>query len=240
MKIIALALFLLIIGCAENEVPQTPAEPSQTATRVLIVGGDASHDFKRWFHMEDAATLHAAGARAGYTENPDTILALLDDLDVLYLANNQSLPDPNLREAIFSFADAGKGLLLVHAALWYNWEDWSEYNRDLVGGGSRSHGPYGTFEVSVTDTDHPIMANVPTTFSTEDELYRFQPDAQGATMNVLAVGTEPDTGTQFPVVWTIDHPTRRIVCITLGHDGVTHQSQAYKTLLANSIAWLTR
>ena len=214
--------------------------PETSATQVLIVGGNASHDFERWFHMEDAATLNAAGIRGGYTENPDGILGELDNIDVLYLANNQPLPDPNLRQAIFDFADSGKGLLLVHPALWYNWEDWSEYNRDLVGGGSHSHGPYGPFEVTVTNTDHPVMAGVPATFTTDDELYRFEIDPEGASMNVLAVGTEPDTGTQYPVVWTIDHPTRRIVCITLGHDGVTHQSEAYKTLLRNSVEWLVR
>ena len=54
-----------------------------------------------------------------------------------------------MRKAIFDFADAGRGLLLVHPALWYNWPDWPEYNRVLVGGGARSHDKYGEFEVTV-------------------------------------------------------------------------------------------
>ena len=53
-------------------------------------------------------------ATANYTEQPADILPALKDLDVLYLSNNQPLQDPALRKAIFEFADAGKGLLLVH------------------------------------------------------------------------------------------------------------------------------
>ena len=231
---ILLTLALTLVGCADQQT--TPAE--HEPVRALIVGGNTSHDFERWFHMEDAATLNLDGVIAGYTENPDEVLGHLDDIDVLYLANNQALPDPGLRQAIFDWADEGKPLLLVHPALWYNWGDWPEYNRDLVGGGSLSHGPYGPFEISVTQPDHPIMAGIPKTFTLEDELYRFKADPNGARMNVLAIGTEPDTGIQYPIAWTIDHPTRRIVCITLGHDGATHQSDAYKTLLRNSLKWL--
>ena len=236
MKHLLPILLLLLTGCAETRTLEPAAQTS--TLQVLIVGGNASHDFERWFHQEDVETLQTENADVVYTEDPDGILPRLEDIDVLYLANNQPLPDTLLRQAIFDFADAGKGLLLAHPALWYNWEDWPEYNRELVGGGSRSHGPYGPFEVSVSAGDHPIMAGVPTSFTVEDELYRFETDPEGAKMNVLAVGTEPDTGTQYPVVWTIDHPSRRIVCITLGHDGATHELEAYKTLLRNSLKWL--
>ncbi len=82
------------------------------------------------------------------------------------------------------------------------------------------------------------MANVPETFTLEDELYRFEVHAEGPALNVLMIGTEPDTGTQFPLVWTVNHPVRRIVAITLGHDGYTHESTAYKTLLQNAAKWL--
>lgn len=235
-------LLLAVAGCASPEA-SAPAESEAIADkgpRILIVGGNASHDFDRWFKEEDGATLEAIGAEVMYTDVADEVLPALDDIDILFLSNNQPLPDPAVRAAIFAHTDAGKGLLLAHPALWYNWADWPEYNRDLAGGGSRSHGKYGPFEVTVTQTDHPIMDGIPATFTTDDELYRYEVDTDGANMNVLAVGTEPDTGTQYPVVWTIDHPTRRIVCITLGHDGVTHEMAAYKTLLQNSIAWLNR
>ncbi len=234
---IFLALFLVLFSaCTPEEA--APPDTSIAEKKVLIVGGGSSHDFDRWFKQEDSATLTAAGFDVEYTDNPADVLPALDGIDLLYLSNNQPLTDEALREAIFDFVDAGKGLLLIHPSLWYNWEDWPAYNRELVGGGSRSHGPYGPFEITVTDTDHPIMVNVPETFTLEDELYRFEIHEAGPALNTIMIGTEPDTGTQFPLVWTVNHPTRKIVGITIGHDGYTHESAAYKSILQNAATWL--
>lgn len=239
-SLIVLILLCVFSACA-SDAPESATETSETeARKVLIVGGGSSHDFDRWFNQEDSATLEAAGFDVTYTDEPADVLPALEGIDLLYLSNNQPLTDPALREAIFAFADAGKGLLLVHPSVWYNWEDWPAYNQELVGGGSRSHGPYGAFEITVTDTEHPIMENVPASFTLEDELYRFEVAAEGPALNVMMIGTEPDTGTEFPLVWTVNHQTRRIVGITLGHDGYTHQSDAYKTLLQNAANWLVR
>src|SRR5206468_532107 len=152
-------------------------------------------------------------------DQPTAILPALKDIDVLYLSSNQPMPDPAMRQGILDFAQAGKGLLLVHPALWYNWKDWPEYNRVLVGGGARSHDKFEEFEVTVDETSHPIMAGVPGRFKIADELYHFQPDGQGSDLQVLATGKSPITGKRFPVVWTVKHPKARIVCVTLGHDG---------------------
>ena len=236
-----LSCIFLLISCT-SDAPETADEAVPTAAqkKILIVGGDQHHDFDQWFNQVDSATLTAAGFDVTYTDNPAEVLPALADTDLLYLSNNQALSDSALRQGIFHFADAGKGLLLVHPALWYNWADWPEYNRELAGGGSRSHGPYGPFEVSVTQTDHPIMANVPASFTLEDELYRYEVDPEGPALDTLMIGTEPDTGDEYPLVWTVTHPTRRIVGITIGHDGASHESDAYKALLTNAANWLVR
>jgi len=209
-----------------------------TSTKVLIVGGGSSHDFDRWFNQEDTKTLSANGqATVAYTDKPDEILPALKDLQVLYLSNNQPLKDPALRKAIFDFAEAGKGLLLVHPALWYNWTDWPEYNRALVGGGARSHDKYGEFEVHVNLPQHPVMAGVPGSFKISDELYHFEPDKEGSPIQVLAYANNLQTGKSYPSVWTVKHPKARIVCIALGHDGQAHELEAYKTILRNALKW---
>jgi type 1 glutamine amidotransferase len=207
-------------------------------TEVLIVGGGTHHDFDRWFNEEDVKTLSAGGrSSVRYTDKPSEILAALRNLDVLYLSNNQAIPDAATRQAIFDFADSGKGLLLVHPALWYNWNDWPEYNRVLVGGGSKSHDKYGEFEVRVDAPRHPIMAGVPDSFNITDELYHHQPDKDGTPAQVLATGRNLADGKTYPVVWIAKHPKARIVCITLGHDGKAHEHPAFKTLLQNSLKW---
>jgi len=209
--------------------------------KTLSVGGGASHDYPRWFGKADTAILSEGGkASVNYTENPAEALAALKDVDVLYLSANKPLNTPGLHKAIFDFADAGKGLLLVHAGLWYNWKDWPEYNKQLAGGGARSHDKFGEFEVTVTEPGHPLMAGVPTTFRITDELYHWNPEANGAEIQVLATGKNLATGKTYPVIYITKHPKARIACITLGHDGKAHELPAFQKLLQNAQAWCAK
>lgn len=231
-----LALFVVTLTSCTQPAP--PVE--DTGTHAFIVGGGSSHDFDRWFDQEDRATLQAAGISSSYTDDVSMIKEGLTDIDILVLTNNQAIPDSLTRLAIFDYVDSGKPLLLIHPALWYNWEDWPVYNQELGGGGSRSHGPYGPFEITITQPDHPVVQGMPEKFTLEDELYRFEVDPNGPELDVLAIGTEPDTGVEFPVIWAVKHSTRKIVGTTLGHDGFTHQSEPYKTFLTNSVKYLVQ
>jgi uncharacterized protein len=209
--------------------------------RVLITGGGSSHDFDKWFNKADTATLAADGKTSvNYTEDMNAIASALKNIDVLYLSNNQPIKDAAARRGILDFADAGKGLLLVHPALWYNWNDWPEYNRVLAGGGSRGHDKYGEFEVKVTDPNHPLMVGVPARFTISDELYWFEPDAQGTPIQVLATAHSPQKNKTYPMVFIVKHPRARIVGLTLGHDGKAHGHPAYQQLLRNSLQWVAR
>ena len=214
--------------------------PDPAPLRVLTVGGGTSHDFDRWFDREDSAILSRVGVETAYTDMPAHVPAALDTIDVLRLTTNQPLSDVELFEDIFYFVGAGKGLVIGHAGAWYNWQDWPEYNQELVGGGARHHRRYGGFEVRVVDPDHPVMAQVPGTFSIEDELYRFERDPEGSPMHVLAVAEEPETGETWPIVWTVHHTNGRVVVNTLGHDGMAHRNPAYVRILRNSVEWAAR
>ena len=235
-----LLLALLVSVSLQSCINPTPGDQETDPIHVFIVGGGSSHDFERWFNQEDTATLRAAGFSSTYTDDVSSIQSGLEDADVLVLTNNQPIPDSLTRQTIFEFADSGKGVLLIHAALWYNWEDWPVYNHEMAVGGSKSHGPYGTFEITVTQPDHPVVKGIPGSFTLDDELYRFEFAPEGPEVDVLAIGTEPDTGVEFPVIWVVNHPNRNIVSTTLGHDGATHESAPYKTLLANSVSYLTK
>jgi len=206
---------------------------------VLVFGGGSSHDFGRWFRDEDAKTLTAAGHTPGYSESPEELARVLERgaLSVLVLCNNQPLADAGLRAAIFAHVERGGGLVLVHPALWYNWADWPEYNRQLVGGGARSHESYAEFGVRIT-AEHPVTEGVARSFSLEDELYRFEPDAEtGAESQVLAIGRSLSTGAEYPVLWVRTQGEGRVVGLTLGHDGAAHEHAAYRRLLAQAVAW---
>jgi len=206
--------------------------------RTLLVGGGSSHDFNRWFNLADVATLRAAGGfSVNYTERYGEVIPALSQIQVLGWSANQPQKDPVLRQSLLEYANAGKGLVLLHPGNWYIWNDWPEWNKQLVGGGARSHDRYGEFEVTVTQPEHPLMKGVPTTFRISDELYHFQKDEQGAAIEVLAIGKNLTTGKTHPQVWITKHPKARIANITLGHDGLSHDHPAYKQMLINAIRW---
>jgi type 1 glutamine amidotransferase len=230
MKIAMACLFLALSGFGVSMAEDKPVN-------VLIVGGGSSHDFGKWFNLADVATLTETKAKVTYTDKPGAVLEQLKDLDVLYLSTNQTMADAALRKGIFDFAEAGKGLLLVHPALWYNWGDWADYNKTLVGGGAKGHDKYGEFEVVVDDEKHPVMAGVSKSFKINDELYNFIKDEKGTPITVLASAKSPISGKTFPIVWIVQHPKAKIVCMTLGHDGKAHELPEYKKILQNALNW---
>jgi type 1 glutamine amidotransferase len=206
--------------------------------KTLIVGGGSSHDFHRFFNLADRAILEATGKTSvQYTETTRGLSAALRDVDVLYLSNNKPFEDEGTKQAIFRHANQGKGLLLVHAALWLNWRDWPEYNRVLSGGSSRGHDRFGEFEVTVTEPKHPLMAGLPAKFTIADELYWFEPYPDGTPIKVLATAHSPQRNQTYPILFEVLHPKAPIVGITLGHDGRAHSHPAYQRLLQNSLIW---
>jgi type 1 glutamine amidotransferase len=228
-----LMLLLVTVSVQSNSL-----RPHKKAIRVLMVGGGSSHDFNKWYKGEDVTTLQKDGlATVEYTDDPTTILSKLPNIDVLYLANNQPIKDDATRKAIFAFADAGKGLVLAHPALWYNWNDWPEYNQKLVGGGSKGHNKYGPFDVTITNTKHPVTKGVPATFHLNDELYYFIADPSGTPIEVLATAKAADSDKVFPSLVIVKYPKGRIVGICLGHDADSHTIEPYKTILRNAVKW---
>ena len=136
----------------------------------------------------------------------------LGQLDVLYLCNNAPFSSATTRKHILDFANSGKGLLLVHPALWYNWTHWPEFNQVLCGGGSRGHDRYAEFEVTVTDPDHPLMRGLPAKFTVKDELYWFEPDPQGTPIKVLAVRVEASGPGEPGAVVAVDRDGIVVAC----------------------------
>lgn len=230
-------LLLLVFGIGYAE-SNAAGPKKKKAIRVLLVGGGSSHDFDRWYKQEDVATLQKDGfASVEYTSDPSAILSKLANIDVLYLANNQPIGDDATRKAIFAFVDSGKGLVLAHPALWYNWNDWPEYNQKLVGGGSKGHNKYGPFDVSLTAAKHPVTKGVPATFGLKDELYYYIAAPSATPIEVLATAKAADSDKVFPSIFIVKYPKGRIVGIALGHDAESHTIEPYKTILRNSVKW---
>ncbi len=213
-----------------------PDKKSEGTLRVLIVGAGSSHNFPKYFIGTDSETLSAQpGIETAGTLNAAEAIELLPQADVLVFSGNDgSFGTVPFQKALTEFADAGKGIVVVHAAAWSH--PWQGYNKRFVAGASRGHG-YGEFEVSVKQGEHPVMKGVPATFKITDESYHHEFLA-GAEVEVLAENA-PDDKTRKPhaSVWVVKDPKTRIVCITHGHAREAHDNKAYQTMLTNAVRW---
>jgi type 1 glutamine amidotransferase len=235
--IIPFLAMILVFGVAISL--QAKEKPAKKPIKVLMVGGGSSHDFDKWYKGADVATLERGGlAEVTYTDDPTTILQYLGETDVLFLATNQQIADEATRKAIFAFAEAGKGLVLAHPAIWYNWKDWPEYNKTMVSGGSRGHNKYGNFNVDLTKK-HPVTKGLPAHFSLDDELYYFKVDSAGPGIEILANASNAETE-PFPSIFIVKNPKAKIVGIALGHDAASHELEAYQTLIRNAVKWVAK
>ncbi|MBD2755142.1 ThuA domain-containing protein [Spirosoma validum] len=240
--------YVLLVGLLPAVTLFTQCKTNQSSTakagkpiRVLMVGGGTSHNFGMWYKNVDGQTLSRDGfATVNYVGDPDSIMTYLPQADVLYLSNNRPITNPAARQAIMEFVNAGKGLLIAHAAMWYNWKDWPEYNQQIVSGGSRGHDKYGTFDVTVNETNHPVTKDVEPKFTLKDERYYYIPDSSGPGVEVLASSSVTGSDKIFPSVFIVKNPKARIVGLALGHDAESHNIANYQNLLRNSVKWVAR
>ncbi|MEO8483777.1 MAG: ThuA domain-containing protein [Acidobacteriota bacterium] len=232
-------------GRGDAPLPETrPIVWAAGKTKVLLVGGGSSHDFTTFFNSTDSATLAAAGFSVNYTEDRDQTVTALPAADVAVLSVNRRFFDsPEYRKALFDFAAAGKGIVLVHAGAWYMYPQWPELNALIVGGGAKAHDRLGPYTVKTIKGDHPVMKGVPASFDVEDELYHVNPDPAQVPPGTASIEVLAETSPSVrymkphPAIWITQHPTARIVAITIGHDARTHDLPAFKTLLVNAVKW---
>ncbi len=219
-----------------DAVPQPPATRPAKGPRVLLVGGGSSHDFVKFFGEADKAILADTAGWVDFTQNLNGIAPILDRIDVLVLSANQPI-NTITRKALIEFANSGKGIIPFHPGTWYAWNNFPEWNQQIVGGGTRGHDKLGAFPVEITNPNHPVTKGVPPTFEITDELYNYTPDPAATPIEVLVTATSPKTGKVFPQVFVVKHPKSRIVAITLGHDARAHDLPAFRTLLKNAVIW---
>ena len=220
-----------------DPVPQPPATRPASGPRVLLVGGGSSHDFVKFFGGTDKATLAPQVGWVDFTQNANGVPAILDRVDVLVWSANQPISSAT-RKALIDFANSGKGIIALHPGTWYAWNNFPEWNKQVVGGGTRGHDKLGPYTVKITNADSPITKGVTPTFDITDELYNYIADPAAAPIEVLATATSLNTGKTFPQVFIVKHPKARIVGITLGHDARAHDLPEYQTLLKNAVNWV--
>jgi uncharacterized protein len=223
-------------------VPAAPVQWEAGKTRVLVIGGGSSHNFKDFFGTTDVATLKAAGFSVHYTEDRDQAATELANADAAIISVNRKFFDTGAyRKALFDFAAAGKGIVMLHPGTWYGFSGWPELNAQIVGGGARGHDKIHPFDVKAVKADHPVMKDVPASFTVEDELYYVNAEGTPEGTNPIEVLAETSNSDKYqkphPSVWITKHPKARVVGLALGHDARTHDLKPYQQLLINAAKW---
>jgi uncharacterized protein len=211
-------------------------------TKVLVIGGGSSHNFAEFFGKTDVATLKAAGFSVNYTEDRDQAAKELANADVAIISVNRKFFDTAAyRKALFEFAAAGKGIVMLHPGTWYGFPGWPELNAQIVGGGARGHDKIHPFDVKAVKADHPVMKDVPARFTVEDELYYVNAEGAPEGTNPIEVLAETSNSDKYqkphPSVWITKHPKARVVGIALGHDARVHDLKPYQQLIINAAKW---
>jgi uncharacterized protein len=101
-----------------------------------------------------------------------------------------------------------------------------------------------TGTVNVEVPSHPVMKDVPSNFTIEDEEWYTYNRSPRPNVHVLASVNEdtytPGTNIKMgnhPVVWTNEHVKAKNIYIFMGHHPELFQNTAFTTLLHNSIVW---
>jgi putative heme-binding domain-containing protein len=205
--------------------------------RVLIVGAGSSHHFPRDFIQTDTVTLSSIPkADVVGTLNLQESLALLPKADVLvFSGNHEQWGTKEFQKALNDFADAGKGIVLLHAATWSH--PWEGYNKRFVGGETKAHGKGDVVANRINKAKQAILENVPDTFTISDESYHFNFFENGTQTVLIENAPDGKSKSTHPALWIVNDPKARIVAYTHGHDDKSHAHPVYQIILKNAVNW---
>ncbi len=230
----------MLLGIALSIAAEVHAAESKIKT-LIVTGFDVrAHNWE-----ESSRTVHAILSESGRFDvtisNDKEVFAspTLGDYDAIVLSYGfweEAEPSEQAKSGLLEYVKNGGNLIALHFAC-SAFQDWQEYGVLLgrawkkgVGG----HGPYGEFEVKISDSNHPITRGLED-FKTEDELYaKLSGDEE---IEVLATAYSDWSGKVEPIVFVRPYGKGRVVHNVLGHSMDSKQNPSYQKLLVNGVEW---
>lgn len=162
-------------------------------------------------------------------------LEALDTADVaLVFARRITLPEDQLAR-VKKFCASGKPVVGVRTAS-HAFQNWLEFDRDVLGGNYKGHYGEGVTEVRIAEKakDHPVLAGVKP-FSSPYSLYKNTGAADD--VEILLTGHIP--GKEEPLAWTRMRGGQRIFYVSAGGPD-DFKEENFLRLLVNGIFWAAR
>lgn len=236
MKLRWLPTLLLAVASLATTLP-VPAQ--QRPLKVLLLSSETGHPYPQTTPIL-CKTLLDAGFDLELTMSLERVKApgALDRFDVIVFNGRYPARDEVAEKALCDFVAGGKGIAIIHIAS-NSFLGSSEWNRlcGRIWGPGSSHPPYGSFKVTVTDRQHPIMQGIGD-FEIEDEMYQRLVVAPGVQEQILATAT--DGQRTDPMVIALTYGQGRVFHTTLGHGPVCHRTPVFQKLVVQGTEWAGR
>jgi type 1 glutamine amidotransferase len=251
MSMILPLIALAMLPCAApQDAKSEDVRPEKLSA--LIVTGENNHDWE-WTHKALEELLKSSGLF--HVEITTTPSAVFEDLgkasayDVFVLDYNGKRWSSTAEANFLTAVEGGVGVAVIHAAD-NAFRGWTEYERlvSLLWRDGTGHGSFHSFDVKVTDRDHPITSTLPTLKAHPDELYHRLVHMHDSPHRVLATAfADPEkggTGAHEPMIIVSNYGEGRVFHTPLGHvwrgREETHASyldSQFQTLVLRGTEW---
>jgi hypothetical protein len=141
------------------------------------------------------------------------------------------------RDGLKSYVEKGGGLVSVHISA-ASCPDWADMKKITGGGwvlGKSWHPPFGWFEVFVDKPGHVLAKGLPKSFWTYDECYCGLDIQPG--IDVFMHGVVE--GEDKPLGWSHKYGKGKVANVALGHAGSSQLHPLFRTLILNSVEFVT-
>ena len=198
--------------------------------RVQLVTGGHDHEPSLYAIFDNQAGFktnvrpHPQAFTADFRRNTDVL--------VLYDMIKTGLPE-NKRARLREFAEAGKGIVILHHAICSH-TDWPWWFEEVAGGLYTEKSTFlhdETMPIKIKKV-HPITKGLHD-FVIHDETYKnlwISPK-----VDVLLTTTNPSS--DGPVAWISPYAKSRVVFIQLGHGPEAHRNPNYQRLVQQALLW---
>ena len=213
------------------------ARPGPDAVKAILITGGHDHEtsfYSLFDGYKDLARIPVSSSGAAFHTD------LRGKYDVVIMYDFSRDLDETGKKNLRAFVEAGKGVVVLHHAL-LNYQDWSWWCQEVVGGSYRLKREGDVLSSTVKDgqelfvstiPDHPITAGMPP-FRIVDETYK----RMRMSARVKPLLTTDNPSSDKTLAWIGPTDGLRVVAIQLGHGHTAFDHPSYRSLVHRAILW---